>query len=183
MIKNIYKNVFIINGGSFNPPHNGHIKMFKTAYDTLVAKETSADGDKPEGYYGIMVVSTRKYIMSKGLKDDEVLSSEDRIKLCKLACDAYNWGEDSKFNSNNMLILDVADSDPKALLLHKIVKILDASPAYKDKEKENKIIEIKLNVPGKELFAKKQTKSFEESTDEAIEALRKQLLKEKEKME
>ena len=28
-----------------------------------------------------------------------------------------------------------------------------------------------------------QTKSFEESTDEAIEALRKQLLKEKEKME
>ena len=47
----------------------------------------------------------------------------------------------------------------------------------------NKIIEIKLNVPGKELFAKKQTKSFEESTDEAIEALRKQLLKEKEKME
>jgi putative sigma-54 modulation protein len=53
----------------------------------------------------------------------------------------------------------------------------------KDKEKENKIIEIKLNVPGKELFAKKQTKSFEESTDEAIEALRNQLLKEKEKME
>ena len=53
----------------------------------------------------------------------------------------------------------------------------------KDKEKENKITEIKLNVPGKELFAKKQTKSFEESTDEAIEALRKQLLKEKEKME
>ena len=53
----------------------------------------------------------------------------------------------------------------------------------KDKEKENKITEIKLNVPGKELFAKRQTKSFEESTDEAIEALRKQLLKEKEKMD
>jgi putative sigma-54 modulation protein len=52
----------------------------------------------------------------------------------------------------------------------------------KDKEKENKITEIKLNIPGKELFAKRQTKSFEESTDEAIEALRKQLLKEKEKM-
>lgn len=52
-----------------------------------------------------------------------------------------------------------------------------------DKEKENKITEIKLNVPGKELFAKRQTKSFEESTDEAIEALRKQLIKEKEKMD
>jgi nicotinic acid mononucleotide adenylyltransferase len=146
MIKNIDKNVFIINGGSFNPPHNGHIKMFKTAYDALVERESSADGEKPLGYYGIMVVSTRKYIMSKGkdegkgLKYNEVLSSEDRIRLCKLACDTYDWGEDSKFNSNNMLILDIADSDPKALLLHKIVKILDANPAYKDKEKEKEII-------------------------------------------
>ncbi len=51
----------------------------------------------------------------------------------------------------------------------------------KDKEKENKITEIKLNVPGKELFAKRQCKSFEEAADEAVEALRKQLLKEKEK--
>jgi nicotinic acid mononucleotide adenylyltransferase len=149
MIKNIDKNVFIINGGSFNPPHNGHIEMFKTAYDALVARESSADGDKPEGYYGIMVVSTRKYIMSKGrdegkgLKYDEVLSSEDRIRLCKLACDTYDWGEYSKFNSNNMLILDVADSDPKALLLHKIVKILDSSPAYKEKEKEKEKEKIK----------------------------------------
>jgi len=51
----------------------------------------------------------------------------------------------------------------------------------KDKEKENKITEIKLNVPGKELFAKRQCKSFEEAADEAIEALRKQLMKEKDK--
>ncbi len=51
----------------------------------------------------------------------------------------------------------------------------------KDREKENKITEIKLNVPGKELFAKRQCKSFEEAADEAIEALRKQLMKEKDK--
>jgi len=47
----------------------------------------------------------------------------------------------------------------------------------KDKEKENKVTEIKLNVPGKELFAKRQTKSFEESTDEAIERKRKNRVK------
>ena len=41
--------------------------------------------------------------------------------------------------------------------------------------KDNKIVEIKLNIPGKELFAKKQCKSFEEATDESIEALRRQL--------
>ena len=51
----------------------------------------------------------------------------------------------------------------------------------KDKEKENKITEIKLHVPGKELFAKRQCKSFEEAADEAVEALRKQLMKEKDK--
>lgn len=51
----------------------------------------------------------------------------------------------------------------------------------KDREKENKITEIKLHVPGKELFAKRQCKSFEEAADEAVEALRKQLMKEKDK--
>jgi len=47
---------------------------------------------------------------------------------------------------------------------------------------ENKITEIKVNVPGKELFAKKQCKTFEEATDTAIEALRQQIIKHKEKM-
>ena len=48
-------------------------------------------------------------------------------------------------------------------------------------ELENKICEIKIIVPGNELFAKKQAKSFEEATDLVIEALRKQALKEKDK--
>jgi putative sigma-54 modulation protein len=40
---------------------------------------------------------------------------------------------------------------------------------------ENKVAEIKLNIPGNELFVKKQCKSFEEATDTAVEALRRQL--------
>ena len=48
-------------------------------------------------------------------------------------------------------------------------------------EPENKVAEIKLSIPGKELFAKKQCKSFEEATDLACEALRKQVTKHKEK--
>lgn len=47
--------------------------------------------------------------------------------------------------------------------------------------RENKIAEIKLIIPGKDLYAKKQSKSFEESTDTAVEALRRQLKKHKEK--
>jgi putative sigma-54 modulation protein len=46
---------------------------------------------------------------------------------------------------------------------------------------ENKVAEIKIEIPGNELFAKKQTKSFEESTDTAIEAIKKQMTKHKNK--
>lgn len=51
----------------------------------------------------------------------------------------------------------------------------------KSAEKDNKIAEVKLLIPGKELFAKKQCKSFEEAADLAVEALRKQVKREKEK--
>ncbi|MEY3191251.1 MAG: ribosomal subunit interface protein [Pseudomonadota bacterium] len=52
----------------------------------------------------------------------------------------------------------------------------------KNQEKENKISEVKLLIPGKTLIAKKQCKSFEEATDLASEALRKQVKKHKEKV-
>ena len=52
----------------------------------------------------------------------------------------------------------------------------------KSQSKENKIAEIKLRMTGKDLFAKKQCKSFEEATDMAIEALRKQVDKHKRKL-
>jgi len=52
----------------------------------------------------------------------------------------------------------------------------------KSSDKENKITEIKILIPGKELFAKKQCKSFEESADLVVEALRKQIVKHKEKV-
>ena len=46
-------------------------------------------------------------------------------------------------------------------------------------EKENKIAEIKLHGPGSEFFAKRQCKTFEEATDQAAEALRRQIQKNK----
>ncbi len=49
-------------------------------------------------------------------------------------------------------------------------------------EEANKIAEIKLSIPGNVLFAKEQSKSFEESTDLCIESLRKQVHKHKEKL-
>ncbi|MES2588645.1 MAG: ribosome-associated translation inhibitor RaiA [Bacteroidota bacterium] len=46
-------------------------------------------------------------------------------------------------------------------------------------DNENKVSEVKLMVPGKELFAKKQGKSFEEAISLSVEALRKQVEKTK----
>lgn len=47
---------------------------------------------------------------------------------------------------------------------------------------ENKMVEIILDLKGADLFAKKQSQSFEESADMVIEALRRQLVKHKEKL-
>ena len=49
-------------------------------------------------------------------------------------------------------------------------------------ELENKVAEIKLIIPGNDFFAKKQSKSFEEATDNAVEALRQQIIKHKDKI-
>lgn len=47
---------------------------------------------------------------------------------------------------------------------------------------ENKISEIKLKIKGFDLHAEKTSNSFEAATDLAVEAIRKQLTKSKEKM-
>lgn len=52
----------------------------------------------------------------------------------------------------------------------------------KAEEKANKITEIKINTPGKTLFAREQCRTFEEATDSAIESLRRQITRHKEKM-
>jgi putative sigma-54 modulation protein len=52
----------------------------------------------------------------------------------------------------------------------------------KNEKEGNKVAEIRLLIPGNDLFAKKQSKTFEQSTDVAVEALRKQLVKHKEKV-
>lgn len=49
-------------------------------------------------------------------------------------------------------------------------------------ERENKIVEIKLDVARNPLFSKKQCKTFEEATDLSVDAIRKQLLKHKNKV-
>lgn len=57
-------------------------------------------------------------------------------------------------------------------------RILEASVTLKlDKSetKENKVCEIKLGIPGNDLFAARQCKTFEEAVAKTIDALRSQV--------
>ena len=85
------------------------------------------------------------------------------------------------------------DSDYKLIKLikRKLVKlekfynrIIDGEVFLKIENNEfriNKIIEIKLNIPGDQLFAKERARTFEIGVDEVTEALRRQIKKVKEK--
>ncbi|MDI1316545.1 ribosome-associated translation inhibitor RaiA [Flavobacterium sp.] len=52
----------------------------------------------------------------------------------------------------------------------------------KTSEKENKIVEIKIHVPGDDFMVKKQCKTFEEAIEVSAESLERLLIKRKEKI-
>lgn len=63
-------------------------------------------------------------------------------------------------------------------------KIVDAEvflKVQKTSDKENKITEVKINIPGSELMVKKETKTFEEGVNLAVDSLKRQLKRSKEK--
>ena len=91
-------------------------------------------------------------MQSVGFKADKKLEAFINQKLSKL----------NKFDNNisdYTVTLNIENSDPKA----------------------NKVVEVKVKVPGNELFAKKQSNSFEAAAELVTEALRIQILKNKEK--
>lgn len=49
-------------------------------------------------------------------------------------------------------------------------------------EKENKLVDVKMNLPGLDIVAKKQSKTFEEAVSLALDSIKRQLVKRKEKL-
>jgi putative sigma-54 modulation protein len=47
----------------------------------------------------------------------------------------------------------------------------------KSDSRDNKVVEVKAHIPGKDLFAKRKATSFEAAMDEVHEALRRQVMK------
>jgi putative sigma-54 modulation protein len=86
------------------------------------------------------------------------------------------------FNADKKLVDFV---EKKAMGLEKYHdKIIDAEvflKVQKTSEKENKITELKINIPGSELIVKKETKTFEEGISIVADSMKRQLKKSKEK--
>jgi|TARA_B110001454_G_C12444210_1_gene319232 putative sigma-54 modulation protein len=63
-------------------------------------------------------------------------------------------------------------------------KIVDAEVFLKvqnTSDKENKVTEVKINIPGSELIIKRETRTFEEGLNLAVDSLKRQLKRSKEK--
>ena len=50
-----------------------------------------------------------------------------------------------------------------------------------DNQKENKLVNIKLNIPGNDLICKEQAGTFEEAIDKSVENLKNQIKKQKDR--
>jgi putative sigma-54 modulation protein len=85
-----------------------------------------------------------------------------------------------------------ADAKLKSFIESKLQKLLQFHDGIMNAEvflrlenvgdKENKVTEVRLDIPGNPVFAKKQSTTFEQSTDNVVDALRRQLLKQKAKL-
>jgi putative sigma-54 modulation protein len=88
-----------------------------------------------------------------------------------------------KFDADRKLILFVQNKVKK---LSKFYDDILGSEVFLKLENtqniDNKIVEIRIEIPGSSLFSRKQSKTFEESADLAVDALRLQLIKHKEKL-
>ena len=86
------------------------------------------------------------------------------------------------FNADSKLISFVEKKIEALEKFHD--KIVDAEVFLKvqnTSDKENKITEVKINIPGQELVVKRTNKTFEEGISSAADSLRRQLKKSKEK--
>ncbi len=90
---------------------------------------------------------------------------------------SIHFDADSKLKTFINRKLDKLETFDDNILAADVFLKLDSHHSVKEK-----VVDIKVNVPGVTLFTSESSKSFEESTDLAVENLRRQLVKRKTKM-
>ncbi len=87
-----------------------------------------------------------------------------------------------KFKADQKLETFITEKIEKLTKLHDGIIGSEVTLKLDNTDKpENKIVEIRVIIKGNDALASKTAKTFEEATDQAIEALKKQLVKSKEK--
>ncbi len=87
-----------------------------------------------------------------------------------------------KFNADQKL-LDYVQKKVNKLDNH-YDRVVDAEVTLRinNEGNKNKTVEIKLNVPGNQVFSREQSTTFEKATDQAVDALIRQLDKFKDRL-
>jgi putative sigma-54 modulation protein len=84
------------------------------------------------------------------------------------------------FDADQSLISFIENKVAKLNTFHdKIINSDVYLKIEKNNTRENKVAEVKIHAPGVEFFAKRRAVSFEASVDEALEAIRRQISKQK----
>lgn len=87
-----------------------------------------------------------------------------------------------KFKADQKLEAFITDKIEKLEKLHDGIIGSEVTLKLDNTDKpENKVVDIRIKIKGNDALASKTAKTFEEATDQAIEALKKQLVKCKEK--
>lgn len=95
----------------------------------------------------------------------------------KVSVHAVNFAVDAKLVSYVQVRMDKLEKYyDKVVSSDVYLKVENTS------DKENKIVEIKMNVPGDDFLVKKQCKTFEEAVELSAESLERMLVKRKEKI-
>ncbi|OIQ17388.1 ribosome-associated translation inhibitor RaiA [Lacinutrix sp. MedPE-SW] len=95
----------------------------------------------------------------------------------KVNTQAVNFNADQKLLNFIQTRMDKLDN-----YYDKVIKSDVFLKVQNTSDKENKIFEAKVSVPGDSLVIKKQCKTFEEGADMAVASLQRQLKKRKEKL-
>lgn len=100
-----------------------------------------------------------------------------KITIMKVSINAVNFAIDRKLVD---FVQDRMDKLEK--YYDRVVSVDVFLKVEKTSDKENKIAEIKINVPGDDFLVKKQCKTFEEAVELSAESLERLLIKRKEKI-
>ncbi len=88
-----------------------------------------------------------------------------------------------RFSADQKLVAFIEKKLGKLETIYDRITHADVSLKLENSGKvKDKIVEVKVHIPGNTIVAKETSKTFEEAVDKSVDVLKRQLIKQKEKM-